>query len=156
MNNSLSPDQDYKLWWLLEQARHTVFKARQKELNEHTLSAMQAVTLFTIKAIGHRATPAEISRWLNRESHSVSGLLSRMKKDGLVTKVKDLDRKNMVRVELTEKGQHAYKLSTQREVIHRIMSVLSEEERQQLWSSLQKIRDKALEELRIERKPPFP
>jgi len=78
-----------------------------------------------------------------------------MEKEGLIRKVKDLDRKNLIRVVVTEKGQRAYEQSTKREVIHRIMSSLSEEERQQLSSCLQKLRSKALAEFDMER-PPFP
>ena len=69
-----------------------------------------------------------------------------MEKQGLVRKVKDLDRKNLVRVVLTEKGREAYYHSTKRESIHQIMSFLSEEERQQLRHCLQTLRDKAREQ----------
>ena len=79
-----------------------------------------------------------------------------MEKQGLVKKVKDLDRKNLVRITLTEEGHQAYRESIKRESIHRIMSSLSEEERQQLKSSLLKLRDTALEEPQIESKPPYP
>ncbi len=156
MNNRSSADQDYKLWWLLGQTRHAVFQARAKELSKHGISGRQAAALFAIQAIGQGATPAEVSRWVSREPHSVSALLTRMERDGLVTKVSDLHRKNLIRLALTEKGQEAYRQSAKRGTIHRILSVLSEEERYQLWSSLERLRDKALEELGTDRKPPFP
>jgi len=140
-------DQDYRLWVLLNQVRDAVLKARQKELVQYNISATQAATLLVIEAIGAKATATEISRRLFREPHSVAGaagILSRMEKKGLVRRLKDLDRKNLRRVVLTEKGREAYYQSTKRESIRQIMSSLSEEERQQLTSSLETLRDKAL------------
>jgi len=112
--------------------------------------------LFVIDAIGDKATPAEISRWLFRQSHTISGLLKRMERDGLIRMVKDLDRKNLVRVALTEKGQQALDQSRKREAIHYVMSTLSLEEQQQLSSSLDKLLSRALINLGIEGKLPFP
>jgi len=69
-------------------------------------------------------------------------------------KTQDLDRKNLVRVSITEKGQQAYHKSTMRKSIRKIMSSLSEEERQQLRSYLEKLQNKAFKELIVEHKPP--
>lgn len=156
MKDPLSADQDYLLWVSFNMTSDALLKARQKELNQYNISNRHAMALFVIQAIGDKATPAEISRWSFRESHSVSDLLNRMEKEGLVKKVKNLDRKNLVRVTLTEKGRQVYNKSVKRESIHRVMSALSEEERQQLGVYLEKLRDIALKELRIGYKPPFP
>lgn len=149
-------DEEFRLWVLLRQVAHTTLVARDRELNQYGITTIQAAVLHTIQLIGNRATPAEIARRILRERHSVSGLLIRMEKDGLVRKVKDLDRKNLIRVAITEKGQQVYDRSTKRKSIHKIMSSLSEEERQQLRSCLEKLGNKALRELLVNRKPPFP
>ncbi len=73
----------------------------------------------------------------------ISYILNRMERDGLLRKAKDLDRKNMIRVSLTEKGKQAYYLSTKRESIRQAISALSEEEYQQLWPCLEKLRSKS-------------
>ena len=153
--NVTSADRDYELWVLLHQTRDAIYKAREKELARFGLSSITAAALFIVEAINVPATPAEISRWLFREPHSVTGLLNRMEKQGLVRKTKDLEKKNLVRVTLTDKGREAHELSSHRAVIHRILSVLSEEQRQQLTSCLQTLLDMALGELRMDRKLPF-
>ncbi len=155
MNDSFL-DQDYSLWVLLHQARDVMFKAREKELRQYGISARKAAVLFIIQAIGDEATPAEIARWLLREPHSVSNILSRMEKEGLVSKTNDLPRKNLMRVTLTEKGRQAFHQSLKRESIREIMSSFSEDERQQLESYLEKLRDQALKHLISDVKPPFP
>src|SRR4030042_5989847 len=118
MNSMLSTDQDYNLWVLLRQTRDAMVKARGRELEKYGISSIQAAVLFTIQAIGAEATPAEISRRLVREPHSVSGLLNRMEKQGLITRVKDLPKRNMVRVVMTNKGREAYEQSTKRLSMH--------------------------------------
>lgn len=140
-------DRDYALWRLLLQAKDAVFKARQKELRQYAISPEEAGVLFVVQALGNKAMPAEISRWLLRRPHTVLGIVSRMQKKRLLTRTKDLKRKNLVRVSLTEKGQQAYYQSTKIESIRRIMSPLSEEERKQLGSCLKTLRDRALKAL---------
>lgn len=112
--------------------------------------------MFVINALGDKATPAEISRWLFRESQSVSGILNRMEKQGLVRRDKDLGKKNLVRVALTEKGREVYGNCTKRESMHRIMASLSGEQRQQLIACLENLRDAALKYLGEEQEMPFP
>jgi DNA-binding MarR family transcriptional regulator len=154
MKNISPMDEDYNLWVLLHQTTDAVLRARQKELDQFGISVIEVGVLVVIQAIGEKATPSEISRRIFREPHSVSALLNRMEKKGLVKKTQDLDRKNLVRVSITEKGRQAYDKSTRRKSIYRVISSLSEEERQQLRSFLEKLRTKAFKELTVEYKPP--
>jgi len=156
MNDFILIDEDRDLWTLLTQTRDLILKAEQKEMRRYGASATRRTTLGVILALVNKAIPAKISRRLFREPHSVSGLLSRMEDEGLVRKVKDLDRKNLVRVELTEKGYHTYYQPIREESLHRIMSTISTEQRQQLVSCLQTIREGALQELGIDRQIPAP
>jgi len=92
-----------------------------------------------------------------RRPHSVSGILDRMAKAGLVKRTKDLHRKNWVRVTLTDKGQQAYKQALKRKSVQKIMSSLSDAERQKLKSLLEIMRNKGLKELGLDaKKVPFP
>ena len=54
--------------------------------------------LFAIKAIGDKATPAEISRWTLRESQSTSAILDRMEKVGLIARVKGVWSERICRI----------------------------------------------------------
>ncbi len=83
----------------------------------------------------------------NREPHTASTLIDRMDKAGLVKKVKDLKKKNLVRITITAKGRRAYNHSTKRESIHRMMACLSKEEHQKMNSGLETLHDCALEEI---------
>jgi len=153
---SLSVNQYYDLWNLLSEVRDAIVRTREMEASQFGISAPQTQVLFFVQAIDGPVTPAQLSRLLFRQSQSVSGLLTRMEKQGLVKRVKDLDRRNQVRIVMTEKGRQAYNQSTQRNSIQRIMSSLSKEERRQLKSYLQTLKDKALKELAIVRQRPLP
>jgi DNA-binding MarR family transcriptional regulator len=133
-------DPDFNLWILLAQTRALLFAAGEQELARYGISLMQGWTLFTIKAIGDRATPAEISRWLGREPHTVSSLLSRMVEMGLVKKEKNLDKKNLVRIRLTTKGEKIYSEGIGMRSIHEILGILNEQERSCLKETLEKLR----------------
>ena len=150
-------DQDYELWVLLYWTKDAIYKAREKELRKWTLSPMWAAVLFTVQAIGSEAILSEISRWLFRKPHSVAGIVRRMEKEGLVKTARDLHRKNLVRVTMTETGQQAlHQVTKGEEAIHSIMSCLSQEERQQLRSCLERLLSKAFTELGIQRQLPLP
>jgi len=142
-------DQNYNVWALLDLTRHAVMRVRRKEFDKYNISVTQATVLLIIDALGDKATPAEISQWLFREHNSVSEILSRMTKQGLIRKVNDLGRRNLVRVVLTKKGREAYYRSAKEEAVRNIISCLSEEERQQLASCLYALWGRALEELGI-------
>ncbi len=148
METNVARNQDYELWGLVHQAAHAMERAREDELRPIGISMMHAAVLYIVKAGKEPVTPAQISRWLFREPHSVSGLLQRMEKQGLVKRAKDLERKNVIRVTLTEKGEEVYQRSREMKPIRRILSHLSPEERDSLSASLQTLRDKALEEHR--------
>ncbi len=149
-------DQDLASWVFMSRTRDAIFRNRVKDLKGHDFSARQASVLIVLEELNEKATPAEVSKWVFREPHTVSDFLKRMERNGLVKRMKDLARKNMIRVEITEKGYEAIRDAGRMESVHRIMTALSKEEHRQLRVILQKLWNKALEELRIENRPIFP
>jgi MarR family transcriptional regulator, organic hydroperoxide resistance regulator len=144
-------DKDQDLWFLLTHTRYAIFRAREKELQRYGVSPEQVGLLFVVQALGNKATPASLSRHLIRQPHTVSALVDRMARRGLVKKVKDLDRKNLVRVVMTEKGQKTYDISTKRGPIHRILNTLTEEEKVVFKDILERLLTKARKEIGLDR-----
>jgi len=62
-----------------------------------------------------------------------------MEEDGLIKKVREIRKSNIVMVELTEKGIDIFKKSNVLMTDKRILSVLTEEERQLLILTMKKI-----------------
>ena len=131
-------DPKLELWILMALTRRAMDKAREKELSSYNITSRQAAVLYAVQTLGDEAIPAKISQFLSRERHSISNILNRMERKGLLTQSKDLEKRNLIRVRLTEKGTEAHQYqSTRRESIHKIMSTLSAEQRQQLRTCLQ-------------------
>ncbi|MFC2060677.1 MarR family winged helix-turn-helix transcriptional regulator, partial [Chloroflexota bacterium] len=79
-------DREFILWWLLQQTSTIIFNARERELREFGISPIQAAILYIMMSLGESPTPAEIARRVLRKPHSVSQILNRMEKAGLVTR----------------------------------------------------------------------
>ena len=147
-NQVFSADEIYELWTLLLQAGWSLFELRNAELQPSGITTMHAAILFFMQAIGNDATPAEIARWILRKPNTVSAMLDRMEKSELIVRSKDMPKKNRVRITMTEKGREALQASLERKSIHRVFSLLSDDERQRLRAYLNIIRNATLMELR--------
>ena len=151
---------EFILWVLINQIGHIIYKARDKELGQNDVTIRQSSILLIVNAIkeaGGVATPNEISKWSLREPNTVSALISRMERDGLITKSRGSGKwNNHIIVELTEKGEQAYRLSLNKGIIQEILSCFSEEEYEIIFSLLKRLRDNALEKTTIAREVPFP
>lgn len=145
----------FRLWVLLRQVGHLMTELRREDLLAYDMTPAQAATLRSVVNLGKIATPTEISRWLMRKPHTVTHLLNRMEKCGQIEKVKDLERKNQVRIALTEKGKQDYDRVKKAEFPHPILGFLSDEEKSTLESCLNKVRSKLLEELNMSYRPPL-
>jgi DNA-binding MarR family transcriptional regulator len=142
-------DESYTLWLLLSQTRSALFKARHRRAGKY-IHFNLAAALVTAWALNGQATPAVLSRRLFLEPHSVSELVIRMEKKGLISKKRDKKRENIVRISITEKGRKFCRQAVQPDFIHEIMSALSGTQRNQLRVCLQILYEKALQELGLE------
>ena len=146
--------QDYHLFVLLLTTCDVVSRVRQYELDQHNNKIRQVAVLVVTKYLeSHKEeiTPGNIAKLLFREPHTVSKILTRMEKDGLVRKRRNPKSKNKVNIILTEKGEQAYRKSLNRDSIRNMMSCLSLVERQQLYLILEKVRHKATSSFNEER-----
>lgn len=136
-NNSYeSAIEGYKLFFLLRLTADAIHKLRETELNKYGVSPQQALALVSIYSLKNKATPAELSRWLYREPNSITILLNRMEKLGLIRKRADTKRKNMIRLSLTSKGLEAYRHSVEFLTFGTAISILPQKKRKQLEESL--------------------
>jgi DNA-binding MarR family transcriptional regulator len=149
-------DEQLAFWYMLRRTYLAVLKARQRELDRYGISAEAAGVLHAVVRLDKGATPTSIAAQLSLERNSVSEHLKRMENEGLVEKVRDLDRKNRVRVKLTKKGRDVYSKSSRNRSTLRIMAVLTPEERRQVWLLLARIQTRALKQRGVKRPMPYP
>ena len=143
----VNEDDDFNLVALIEHTGHAVYLARERELRQYNFTSRTAATLLVVWAMDNNATPTDISRWLLREPHSVTGMLDRMERDGYIHRYQDRQRKNVVRVAMTEKGREAYFNSIRRESYHEMATCINDDERKELRRILTKLWKAALSQL---------
>jgi len=137
--DELSAISNYDLWMSLVKVHHSLFFLRQKELSPSHIAAQQLQVLRVIQSLGAAATLSAISQKVERKLDVISRQAVRMEKDGLIKRVKDSPKSRLLRIELTAKGLDMLKISRESESINAILSVLTEEERRQIYSALNKI-----------------
>ena len=140
-------DSYFALWELFNHSFRATAKIRQRELGEYGITMPQSAVLRVALRLGEKTTPAEIARQLFLEPNSVSEQLRRMETEGLIKKVKDLDKRNLVRIEVTQQGYDLYRKTRKRKYIDNVMSVLTEKEKTELWLILAKLRGQAVKKL---------
>jgi MarR family transcriptional regulator, organic hydroperoxide resistance regulator len=152
MSNSIkiTNSEEFKPWWLLHQVRDVTYRVRGRELNKYGITFEQSAVLYILKILNklkRKPTPGEIAKGILKEPDAVSKILTRMEKQGLLSKHRGLGKKNEVYIALTKKGEQAYIDTLERESIRKILNCLSKEEEQQLILILEKLKIRAIQEL---------
>lgn len=142
-----SNDQAYLFWVLFQQAYSAMSRVREKELDALGITAHQATLLAVILELGESATPSAISKRILRESHTVTELINRAVRMGLLRKEKDGRRKNGVMVVLTDKGRQVCGQMKDMEILRRLISVLPPDQLEYSQSFFRLLRDNAINEM---------
>ena len=135
---------DYNLRMLLYLTDMAVNEARHAQVMKIGLTRGEADLLFLVQCLGESATPASLSRWLNRKPPTISEHLDHMQAKGLLKRQAMRGDNKSKRVVLTRKGQALLQRAMEHDIIATIMKSLSEEEHQELWRLLEKLKDSAL------------
>jgi len=134
-----------RFWVLIGQVNHGLYRARTNELRPLGIPMMHSEALWALKVLGRPASPAEIGRMLSRRHQTVSQLLRRMEKQGLVELGKSPHKRGQLEVKLTARGEEVVSLAWENEkVVAEILSSLSPEEQSNLMTYLERLREKAI------------
>lgn len=144
-----------RLWSTFNQAYWAMIRVAEQELRSFDLTMIQAAVLYWVKTSKSAPTPADLSRLLFRRPHTVLDLLGRMEKQGLLKRTRDPKRKNVSRIVLTNKGEQAFKSQKEVRGVARILSELTPAERKTVLAALEKLRKKAIEELKSGLSAPY-
>jgi DNA-binding MarR family transcriptional regulator len=125
--------------FLIGKTRQILFRARKKELDAYNISPRRAHVLTCIYELGSKANLNALAERTERNINTLSINMTKMEQDGLVKKIRDTPKSTKLRFELTETGFNIYQNVRKVKSAKTVMSALSEEERQQLISLLEKI-----------------
>jgi DNA-binding MarR family transcriptional regulator len=140
---------DKGAWILLRQTYNLVLKCEDRVFSEYELTTEQHAVLMTIKHISGPVRITDIARWLDRSVNSVSMIIDRMVKAGLVRRVRDRKDRRTVFVTMTSQAEKAYVLASVAGwgLIQEILSPLSDEDKRTLIRLLEMLRDKTYDYL---------
>jgi DNA-binding MarR family transcriptional regulator len=116
-------DPEFHLWRILDHTRFMIARVREKELAQFGLTAEQSHVLDILIAQGGMATINWIVKITQRQHHSISTLVTRMSRQGLVTKKKNPNDLRKWDVIVTPRGEQVFRDLT-RDSIHHILSCL--------------------------------
>jgi DNA-binding MarR family transcriptional regulator len=138
-----------RLWYITHRTCDWLRRCEDQVFGEYNLTTEQYAVLSTIKYLDEPVRITDIARWLERSTNSVSMIVDRMVKAGLLRRVRDRNDRREVRVIITSKGETALKPATLGglEFIEKILSPLSHEDRQTLLSLLETLKYEAFKYL---------
>jgi DNA-binding MarR family transcriptional regulator len=138
-----------RLWFLMHRDVGLFRRCEDEAYGEKGLTMEQFTMLAAMKYIGPTASPSDLAQWIGRTPNTVSMIVDRMVKAGLVKRTRDRKDRRVVRVASTEKADDAFRRAIPAgwEFIHKVMSPLSQADRQTLARLLETIRYEALDYL---------
>ncbi len=136
-------------WMLLRQTRNLISKCEDVVFSKYVLTTEQYLVIMAIKHIEEPVKVTDVARWLDRSVNSVSMIIDRMVKVGLVIRRRDLPDRRAVRLTITSKAEEAFVPATMAgwELIQEILSSLSDEDILTLNRLLEVLRDKTYDYL---------
>jgi DNA-binding MarR family transcriptional regulator len=133
------PPPDREEWASLYAAFAILRKESERALSAWQLTVPQATVLALLAEAGHALPVTRLARLLLQEGPSVTTLVDRMCKRGLVERVKEHRDRRVVLVELTDKGRQVHDdvRASAAAVSNDLFGVLSGEDRATLKDLLQ-------------------
>ena len=119
-----------RLWYVSHRTRALLKMCEDQIYSEYNLTTEQYSVLVAIKHIGGTARPTDVARWLRRSPNSISMIVDRMVKAGLLKRVRDRRDRRVVNVSITSKAENALKpaIRASWEFIQKITSPLEYED----------------------------
>jgi MarR family 2-MHQ and catechol resistance regulon transcriptional repressor len=130
-----------RLWLLLRRVGDTLVRCQDLVFSKYGLTTEQWGVLTVIKARGP-VRPSDLADLLERTPNSMSMLVDRMVKAGLVRRTRDRKDRRVVTVSMTDKGKATIDpaIPAGWEFVHEILSPLSDDDQRDLANLLETVK----------------
>jgi MarR family 2-MHQ and catechol resistance regulon transcriptional repressor len=138
----IEENSNYYSWILLHQTMDSVVKCEEAAFTGTGITPQQFSVLAAVSRIRKPVTPTDVANWLDRNLNSISLIVDRMEKDGLIKRRRDLKDRRILRLVLTAKGEKAYTTALERaqSISTEIMSCLSAADMKKLVGVIEKVK----------------
>ena len=137
-------EEDFKLWRFLDHTRYVIARLRELELAQYGLTPEQAYVLDILNANGGSTTMGQIADMTLRPHHTISTLIERMAKHGLLEKRRTPQDRRSYEIVVTAKGDELFR-KVKRKSIEMAFSTLSKEDKRLLSSILKRLLSRSYE-----------
>jgi len=131
-----------RLWLLLHRVRDVVVRCEDSIFSEYGITYEQFTVLGEVKSRGGSPRMIDLAQALECAPNSISNIVDRMVKAGLVRRTRGKKDRRVVHVSLTGKGEDAIKLAAPAgwEFIQKILSPISYKDKYALVSLLETLK----------------
>ena len=143
----------FDLWGVLAQTHNAISRSRFLEIAEGGLTPEKANILHIIQINGGSIPQNKVSSITMRRQHSVSDLVNRMVREGLIKKTKNPENRAYI-IKMSKKGKEKYH-NLKRNTLNTIFSVLTPEDRSTMYSILYKLLSRSRSLLGLDYTTPF-
>ena len=109
------------------------------------ISTIRLIALRALASNNGVMTPSEIAEWTQTEPHNITALISRMRRDGLVTAERNSSNKRLGNITLMDKGREMLNraMPVAKEIVDQVMSSIDEGDAALLEKYLRTLRQNA-------------
>ncbi len=145
-------DMSLRIWVLLRQTYNLLSQCGEMVIRDAEITLKQYYVLIAIKYIKGPVTQSEVARWLDRKPNSITTIIDRMEKDGLVERTRNPRDRRSSQLVITTRGHDVMGRATKPAMImmKRMMACLSSEEMSTFIQLLEKLKGAACEQLNPE------
>jgi DNA-binding MarR family transcriptional regulator len=144
--NSQSQNLILRLWFLMHRDYRLLVNCEDQIYGEKGLTMEQFSVLVAMKYIHGPVRPTDVAKWIGRTPNTISMIIDRMVKAGLVRRTRDRIDRRTVHLAATSKAENALRLAIPAgwEFIQKIMLPMSEADRHTFARLLETLRYETL------------
>jgi DNA-binding MarR family transcriptional regulator len=146
-----APDELVDAWIVLRQTRDAIMRNMDADVLDGSVSASGMQLLFALNRAERPVSQRDLTHYLFRRGHSMSGLVDRMVNNGLISRERDTVDRRIVNVSVTQKGEDVFDAAHPKinKTVTDIFSALSDSELSMLTSLLWKLRVAAMKRANV-------
>jgi DNA-binding MarR family transcriptional regulator len=147
--NSKSQNTVSRLWFMIHRTHNMLKACEDQVFSKHKITTEQYVVLVTIKYLGSHVRPTDVAGLLAHSPNSVSMIVDRMVKAGLLRRIRDRRDRRVVFLIITSKGEKILEpaLVAGWEFVQKVLSPLSSGDREAFLSLLLTVQYEACKQL---------